>query len=766
MSTRTSKESTPDFAVANKRETHANSVKDNLVRTAEDAINTLLNLLFEKADEGLAEMSGSEESEQIDKIYLETMGVMRLNMTIIKKHYFDELLDSFKSFDKKDYIKSEEDSINNRSLSSLELIGEQAMDEDMIINNMADRQEAACQQNLHHLTARMQVLYDYDELNTNEHPASPHSIARIFCTVLNECKIEYETRKIIYELFDKYVMSKLFTVYTKMNKLLIENNILPEISFAIIRSTGGNISGSSANGHPITDPSQDYNYDWDTVDSLSPAQENAGPLLSRTGLHSDTKIPANSIPDNISSNMLPQHGIIPTLTDIQVELVDSASTGGEIANPMEIGNKIITVIRQSGFSSVNSDPGVDEEIILTISEIFDFLLEDNDIPKQIKGALARLQIPYLKAALIDKDLLQDIEHPARVLINNITQASIGWDYSRIKSDIFRKIESIVDEIIAQYEEDSDIFNRLSDDFNAYWKHHTEINKAYEERSWKTTEGKERIEYANKRVDAWVHMWCMRNDTIDEVKTFLKESWKNSLLFFLHKYGEDSRQWTYNIKLINCLIWSTTPGKNLEETKELIQILPILIRGLNRGLLATATHPSSIANIFQTFSRCHLEIIENGMSGKIPGTLPINNPAKITSLESIDRAYTHTHDDTNTDVENDQHKLETLTPVAEANESPVFDDAEPADSIQDEYMILAETLENGDWLEFTTDEGNKVKAKFAWASSLTSNRLFVRPDGSRFAVISLEQIAADLRCGKSRIIDNTPLFDRALNQAAQ
>lgn len=738
-----------------------NSLKSNLVRSAEDALNTLLNLLFEKADEGIADMANNDDTDQIEKTYLDTMSILRLNMAVIKKHFYDAFLQDFKAFANKDILHNDNTPVKNTTESSLELIDEQVMDETMIHNNMADKQMSNCQQNLHYLSARMQVLYGYTTLKADQLPVSPHSIVNTFSSAMKKVEIEYEIRKIIYALFNKFVMSKLFTVYTKMNTLLISNNILPEINFAIIRAAETGQTSLRHNSRPTPAQMQDENFDWDTVDNMTYARTNTAFVPGN--MNSQNKIQQNihANAHGSGSGLLPQHNIIPTLVNMQTTLVNDNNINN--VSPLEIGNRIIATIRQNDYSSINDDPTVDEEIILTISEIFNFLVEDNDIPKQIKGTLAKLQIPYLKAALTDNGLLQNEKHPARVLINNITQASIAWDYSRVKSDIFSKIETTVNELIKHYENDPKIFERLSNDFSAYWKHHVEINKAYEERSWKTTEGKERIEYANKRVDAWIHMWCMREDTRTQVKTFLKHFWKNTLLFFLHKYGEDSRQWTYNIKLINCLIWSTIPGKTAEETKQLIQVLPVLIRGLNRGLLATATHPGSIAKVFQTFSKCHLEIIECGLSGKSPGILPITSPTKIASLESIDQAYTQEQEDKSISDTGDQQELDNITPVLVSNDAPA-EERQEEPSMQDEFSLMAETLEYGDWLEFTAEDENKIKAKFVWASSLTNSRLFVKPDGTRYALITLEDIATDMRNGKTKIIDSTPLFDKALKSA--
>ena len=46
--------------------------------------------------------------------------------------------------------------------------------------------------------------------------------------------------------------------------------------------------------------------------------------------------------------------------------------------------------------------GNDEDAIDVISMLFDFILEDRNLPDAMKALLARLQIPMLKVAILDK----------------------------------------------------------------------------------------------------------------------------------------------------------------------------------------------------------------------------------------------------------------------------------------------------------------------------------------------------------------------------
>ncbi len=61
-----------------------------------------------------------------------------------------------------------------------------------------------------------------------------------------------------------------------------------------------------------------------------------------------------------------------------------------------------------------------------VAMLFDFIFETRDLPDGIKALLARLQIPVLKAAMLDGAFFAKKSHPSRILVNALAQAGLGW----------------------------------------------------------------------------------------------------------------------------------------------------------------------------------------------------------------------------------------------------------------------------------------------------------------------------------------------------
>ena len=78
--------------------------------------------------------------------------------------------------------------------------------------------------------------------------------------------------------------------------------------------------------------------------------------------------------------------------------------------------------------------------------------------------------------------------------------------------------------------------------------------------------------------------------------------------------------------------------------------------------------------------------------------------------------------------------------------------------------MARRIPVGAWLEWTNDEGARVRGKLSWRSELSGNSVFVDRRGIKVAEMGLDDIANRLRCANARALENleSPLMDRALS----
>jgi hypothetical protein len=81
---------------------------------------------------------------------------------------------------------------------------------------------------------------------------------------------------------------------------------------------------------------------------------------------------------------------------------------------------------------------------------------------------------------------------------------------------------------------------------------------------------------------------------------------------------------------------------------------------------------------------------------------------------------------------------------------------------DEFLKAAREIKVGTWVEFADEEGNRERAKLSWISPISSKYLFVNRRGLKVCDKTVFALAAELRRGSTIVLEEVPLFDRALD----
>ena len=103
-----------------------------------------------------------------------------------------------------------------------------------------------------------------------------------------------------------------------------------------------------------------------------------------------------------------------------------------------------------------------------VAMLFDFIFDTRDMPDGIKALLARLQIPVLKAAMLDGAFFAKKTHPARLLVNALAQAGLAWSPVTGNEDpLYRKIDQIVHRVLDGFDNDLSVFDELRHDLEEF-----------------------------------------------------------------------------------------------------------------------------------------------------------------------------------------------------------------------------------------------------------------------------------------------------------
>jgi hypothetical protein len=413
----------------------------------------------------------------------------------------------------------------------------------------------------------------------------------------------------------------------------------------------------------------------------------------------------------------------------------------------------------------NSMTSVDAMTLDIVAMVFDYVLEDKRIPDAVKALVGRLQIPVLKVAMLDKTFFSHKGHPARKLLDGLADAAIGWDASEDRDGgVYKKIEQLVEYVLERFDDSIEPFIEALDQLNAYLVEERRAAALAMVPSVQAVKGLERAEQGRQVAHDEVQSSLLGHPVSVAIGTFLTGPWQRMLADIHQKAGEDSAAWKGALGTMNDLVWSIAPKVNPEERKQLVAMLPGLLKRLDEGIDYLGLVQSERDAFFTSLVKCHAEAVKAGLldageqmpplSAEDMDIPVLNELADFEPVEPVEESVTELPELVQELVaEADQPALEEITIGGlywngDELETP---DAEPELS----------SLKRGSWIEYLQDDGATVRAKLSWISPQKGMYLFTNRYGKRAISINAEGLQAKLRNGEVRILNDVPLMDRAV-----
>jgi hypothetical protein len=242
-----------------------------------------------------------------------------------------------------------------------------------------------------------------------------------------------------------------------------------------------------------------------------------------------------------------------------------------------------------------------------------------------------------------------------------------------------------------------------------------------------------------------------------------------------------------------LTWSVTPKSNADERRQLLGMLPRLLKNLHQGMEMAAVEAEDRKRFFATLVDCHAAAVKAGLKGEsVAALLTAAQPnaeteplfAKLIAEEKArdaewkdaSRSGIARIQFTNRGVEIEE--LGTHNDSAEggpsAHETPHPDLPEApsasggrrgAGSAVDfdiTDMPVVE-LQRGTWVEFVQGKGRSIRAKLSWISPLKGVYLFTNPGVMAALSVTPDELQIQLRRGDARVIEESSLIDRAVGK---
>ncbi len=716
------------------------AIPEPIRQVKDNTINVLLNQLgdmFASCDDLFFDLSGRANSNSEQNLYFESMREVRLKkggLTASFKRETDSQYHELSSPYAQHKIQQEPE----LTASSLSLIENDQLEQKVAISSMVTKAKALCQEELYHLNCRFDYLIDYKLVNEKNNPLDPEQICTAFARAAEILDLNIKARIILLKQFDRFIISRLPKIYQQANQLLINADVLPKITATIKKQADTDVKqGHTAEveaGNEITQGGTEGVIGLTELRTL---------LNSLRSSSATTPSIVALVPGySPSSPKMRRDELLSLLSHIQQQHLLTQANADEISNAPDIRAAIKQILlngQEQGAPKSIQQP--DEDIINLVAMFFDFVLDDRNIPIPVQALLARVQIPVLKIALKDKAFFNNNNHPARCLINEIANASIGWSETdkHAQDHLLEKISAIIQTVHDKYADNSNIFEEQLTELRTYLKQENRKASLIEKRVSEAAVGKAKTDHARDLIQHLLDERLQGKKLPKIVPDFLNQQWKQVLLLTQLREGEKSAKWLAAIQTMDDLVWCSQTHNDQKSSERLKHLLPSLYERLQQALQLVSASPADTKALLTELQSAHQKIINNRLS-EIEFNIQAATDSASQNIKK-EKAWQEM-----SAVERQQAKHRKL-----------------------EYAFIkaAEKMPIGTWLEFSNSNAQgPSRCKLTAKVDVSDSYIFVNRFGSQVMEKDRKQFAYELQRKKIKVLDKGPIFDRTVSRISK
>ncbi len=705
-------------------------------------LRPLMDRMFENADVALLDFAEKAENNTAQAVFFEAMNEVRKKRRAIEQHFFTELKSGFSAFPAKPDNKTQDDKPST-GLGRLSLVATDEVETYVASQNAAGKLANRIMEHIFALKQRLAVINAGNAIEESQIPGGPAWLTTSFQHAVEQLELQNKVRLVFIALFEKYVLSHADSMFGEYNKRLIDADILPHLRYEVRKQAGG----VAIIEHEIDKDDDPHAYAETAapapVDQLSPSElgdELFGRICELISVR--RSIPAGSSTQQTPANVSSIRGDSPNIQSSLVSQISSLQasvrsisvdqSSADFIENIEVDENLIQTLqgtlaseRENIFNAVDRRqlPTADNNIIELVGMMFEYMLQEEDLPNVVKALLSRLHTPLLKVAVVDKTLFTYPGHAARLLLNDMTAAGKRWvDESAIDRGAFPKMQKIVDRVLLEFKENVDLFDDLLKDFSSTVSELQQRAERVELRTNEAANGQEKLQTARTRAQKEVHMLTQTKPVNAATQAFLRLVWADKLTFVLlrNEQGAESPPWHQSINLAERIIDFSTPPKDDEQ------------RELRR----------------QQLDSLQLEIRE--------ATSTLQKADKEKLLTSLFETQAHA-----LNAETEPAEIEIPVKPATQTEAPK---QTPLSQEQQDMLKQLKGIPFGTWFEFEKPGRPVRRAKLSWRSTVTEKFMFVDQMGVKAAVVAMPDLADSMISGRARIAkaEKLPFVDRALS----
>ncbi|HMM47942.1 MAG TPA: DUF1631 domain-containing protein [Thiobacillaceae bacterium] len=596
-------------------------------------------------------------------------------------------------------------------LSKLALVDEEDFEITLALDKATSRLRFNCAEELVALDARVAHLLGRPDLPENDNPLGP----RALCEALHEGIARFEqnqaTQAMLLNQFDLVLATELAAIYQSLNQYLIDQNVLPDLK-------AGSRKRPTAQGTPPGASATAGQPEGDMLKLFEQLAHRGGQPDAMAG------ITGTGLLDSLSQ-LQKGGGVLLDGIRFELPLLEAATI-----------HNVLRSLQQSAVMQTASP--LDAVLVDAVATLFDAVFDEPGVPDRLKAQIARLQIPVLKAAMLDRSFFAQQNHPVRRMLDAIAALAVYLSDDAAGHAKLEAVAQIVGRVADSFDRDVAVFDSAAAELEAM---DTTLENSLDEAASAKLEERiaalkrtERAELAPVIVRDLVQRALEDQPVADTVRTFLQHDWARLLTTDYVNDGEQSAHFNSHVETMRELIWSVQPKPDMDARLMLVRILPGLLKRLREGVTDIGLPQKQADHFFAGLVILHANSVR-----------PANQAAPLPPVPAL------------------QAEEETA-PALDGLEADSAGAAEPSPpEIEDVFTGIARALGKGDWVEFHYDDGTFRWARVAWVSGMKNTYLFSDKDGMSSFSIGLHRLADKLRTGEAVRVERRSITESAFGK---
>ncbi|MGH8041508.1 MAG: DUF1631 family protein [Rudaea sp.] len=640
----------------------------------------------------------------------------------------------------------------------LALVDTRELEETLALQEFAAKNEIRQAPALYLLGHRFGVLASAPAIDAETLAIGPAKLAQALHHACACLDIAADHRVLLFRAFERVGNTAVGEIYAGLNRYFIEHGILPHLQ-ASLAARAKSSQEPRGDAPAAEEPAP-------TAAGHSPQRAAHAAAAMRQGGHTQAQayppldMAARTIaPDDRdaelfttlrellagrrsalgASESMPANGYVPAGEELQSVL---GALQAKPISPMMMGGKVVQrsighlkqdllshLRQQAPTGSTPQLAAEDSDTIDLVGMLFDYLTKNVRPDGSTQSLMTKLQVPLLRVALRDKNFFTRRSHPARQLLNAIAETGTHWlDDSEGPADraLVDKMQVVVDRVSQQFDGNLGLIEDMLTDLSQHM--HTLARKAEvtERRHVDAARGREKLAVAREQARAAISERVASAKPNKLVRTLLEQAWTDVLALTLLRQGEQSPIYAKRLAVADQLI--ATSGTRSGDNKPAPELRGEIETALDQVGYHKDDIQAVVTRLFQPEQETEQEAVSNTEIA-----IKLKSKARLGEDGAV--------------------------PAQPKRGMPVF----APDSPEGRAFERIKTLPFGSWFEFRTNQqGDKVRRKLAWFSTLSGHCLFVNQRGVRVDERNLEQLSRDIANQQAWIVEpeTETLVDRA------